>query len=260
VTEATIRGRHRADRRPITPLDDFAQAATGNIAVVGRRAGTAVATSGIVVGMLGVGPAGAAPNELQALPAVDTSSLAAGALTALATAPQVTVGADTEWSFDIPKVKLVKEEVAPPPPPVTTPPPASRDRDRSSTPAPKPPKNGSKIPQAVEGNAVLEIAAKYVGVPYRSGGTSPKGFDCSGFTQYVYGKLGIKLPRTTGAQKNAGTVVSRKDAKPGDLIWSPGHVGIYAGDNMQIDAPRPGKTIQFRSIWQSNPVFIRITG
>ena len=207
--------------------------------------------------MIGVGPASAAPNELSALPAVDTAGLAAGALTALATAPQVTVDADTEWSFDIPKVKVVKEEVAPPPPP--PPPPVSRDNNRAPS-TDKPSKNGGKIPQAVKGNKVLEIAARYVGVPYRSGGTSPKGFDCSGFTQYVFGKLGISLPRTTSGQKSAGTIVSRSDAKPGDIIWSPGHVGIYAGDNMQIDAPRPGKTIQFRSIWQSNPVFVRITG
>ena len=257
MTVATTRGRHRSDRRPLTPLDDLATAATGNIAVVGRRAGAAVATSGIVVGMLGVTPAVAATNEVQALPAVDTASLAAGAMTALATAPQVTVDAQTEWSFDIPKVKLVKEDV-PEAPVVRTPPPASRDTERPPVSTPKP--GSGKIPQAVAGNAVLEMAARYVGVPYRSGGTSPKGFDCSGFTQYVFGKLGISLPRTTSGQKNAGTVVSRKDAKPGDIIWSPGHVGIYAGDNMQIDAPRPGKTIQFRSIWQSSPVFIRISG
>ncbi len=259
MTVVTTRGRHRAARRPITPLDDFALAATGNIAVVGRRAGVAAATSGIVVGMLGVAPAtAAAPNEVAALPAVDTASLAAGALSALATAPQVTVDAETEWSFDIPKVKLVKE-AEPEAPVVRTPPPTSRDTDRAPS-TDKPAKDGGKIPQAVEGNAVLEIAARYVGVPYRSGGSSPKGFDCSGFTQYVFGKLGISLPRTTSGQKKAGTVVSRKDAKPGDIIWSPGHVGIYAGDNQQIDAPRPGKTIQFRSIWQSNPVFIRVTG
>jgi cell wall-associated NlpC family hydrolase len=258
VTAPTTRGRYRAARRPITPLDDLAQAASGSVAAVGRHAGVAAATSGIVVGMIGVSPAHAAPTELSALPAVDTAGLAAGALTALATAPQVTVDADTEWSFDIPKVKVVKEEVAPPPPPpVRSETPTSRDNaPRTETPA----KDGGKVPQAVKGNKVLEIAARYVGVPYRSGGSSPKGFDCSGFTQYVYGKLGISLPRTTGAQKNAGTIVSRKDAKPGDIIWSPGHVGIYAGDNMQIDAPRPGKTIQFRSIWQSNPVFVRITG
>ena len=263
MTVATTRGRHRADRRPLTPLDDIATAATGNIAVVGRRAGSAVATSGIVVGMLGGTSAAAVPGEVQALPAVDTASLAAGALTALATAPQVSVDAQTEWSIDIPKVKLVKE-AEPEAPVVVTPPPVSRDTDRPSnpTPAPEPEKKktSGKVPQAVEGNAVLEMAARYVGVPYRSGGTSPKGFDCSGFTQYVFGKLGISLPRTTSGQKSAGTIVSRSDAKPGDIIWSPGHVGIYAGDNMQIDAPRPGKTIQFRSIWQSNPVFVRITG
>ena len=210
--------------------------------------------------MMGVAPATAAPNELGALPAVDTAGLAAGALSALATAPQVTVDAETEWSFDIPKVKLVKEEVAPPPPPVQrTPPPVSRDTERAPR-VETPVKDGGKVPQAVKGNAVLEMAARYVGVPYRSGGTSPKGFDCSGFTQYVFGKLGISLPRTSSSQKGAGTIVSRKDAKPGDLIWSPGHISIYAGDNQQIDSPRPGKSIQFRSIWQSNPVFIRITG
>jgi cell wall-associated NlpC family hydrolase len=116
------------------------------------------------------------------------------------------------------------------------------------------------VPQTVAGNAVLEIAARYVGVPYVSGGTTPDGFDCSGFTSYVYAQLGITLPRSSADQRNVGVVVSAADALPGDLIWSPGHVGIYAGDGMQIDSPRPGKTIQFRSIWQSNPIFIRVTG
>ena len=60
----------------------------------------------------------------------------------------------------------------------------------------------------------------------------------------------------TGTRLGAGH--DRADALPGDLIWSPGHVGIYAGGNTQIDAPRPGKTIQFRDIWQSDPTFIRV--
>jgi cell wall-associated NlpC family hydrolase len=74
----------------------------------------------------------------------------------------------------------------------------------------------------------------------------------------VYGQLGISLSRSSADQRYAGTVVSRADALPGDLIWSPGHVGIYAGGSTQIDSPRPGKTIQFRDIWQSDPIFIRV--
>ena len=77
---------------------------------------------------------------------------------------------------------------------------------------------------------------------------------------YVYAQLGISLPRSSGAYYSVGVQVSRADALPGDIIVSPGHVGIYAGENMQIDAPRPGKTVQFRSIWQTNPTFVRVIG
>ena len=100
------------------------------------------------------------------------------------------------------------------------------------------------VPQSVSGNAVLEIAARYVGVPYVSGGSTPDGFDCSGFTSYVFAQLGISLPRTSSAQRNAGTVVSRADALPGDLIWSPGHVGIYMGNGMMVHAPTFGDVVK----------------
>ncbi|WP_051196503.1 C40 family peptidase [Jonesia quinghaiensis] len=111
-----------------------------------------------------------------------------------------------------------------------------------------------------ESEKVLAIAKKQVGVKYRSGGTSPRGgFDCSGFTQYVYKKAGVKkLPRTSSAQKSAGKRVSRSKAQPGDLVWSPGHVAIYAGNGKIIDAPRPGKKIAVRKMWQKNAVFIRL--
>lgn len=107
------------------------------------------------------------------------------------------------------------------------------------------------------GAKVVKIAKKYVGTPYRSGGSTPRGFDCSGFTSYVYKKAGVKkLPRSSRAQKHAGKVVSKPI--PGDLIWTPGHVSIYVGKGKQIDAPRPGKTIKVRTIWQSNPTYIRV--
>ncbi|WP_308016394.1 C40 family peptidase [Cellulosimicrobium marinum] len=111
------------------------------------------------------------------------------------------------------------------------------------------------------GSPVVAEAKKHIGVRYRSGGTSPStGFDCSGFTSYVYKKAGAgSLPRTSSAQRHAGRTISKSSARPGDLIWSPGHVAIYLGGNMQIDAPRPGKTIQVRQIWQSSPKFVRVS-
>jgi cell wall-associated NlpC family hydrolase len=198
------------------------------MANVGRRSAVVAASGGLVMSM--AMPASAAPSEgpANSLPPVDVAALTAGARAALATSPVVSVPEDAAWSFDVPAITVVAN-------PKPTPPPA-----RSSTTARSATRSGY-VPQAVAGNAVLEIAARYVGVRYLAGGASPDGFDCSGFVSY-------------------GVRVSRADALPGDIIVSPGHVGIYAGENYQIDSPRPGKTIQFRSIWQSNPIFVRVTG
>ena len=256
MTSTTERARHRAARRPLTRLDDLASAATGSLAIIGQRTAVVAAASGMVVSTALPAAAAPADGRTDALPAVDTSALTAPVRAALATSPVVAVPQDAAWDFATPNLTITENPE--PGPPRARPPSVARSSTRAATAAA--PAAGAAVPQSVAGNAVLEIAARYVGVPYVSGGASPDGFDCSGFTQYVYGQLGISLPRTTTGQRDAGVVVSRADALPGDIIYSPGHVGIYAGDNLQIDAPRPGKTIQFRGIWQSNPVFIRVTG
>lgn len=105
---------------------------------------------------------------------------------------------------------------------------------------------------------VLEVAAQAVGVPYVAGGSSLSGFDCSGFTSWVYRQLGVSLPRTVGGQRNVGTVTG--SPVPGDIIWTSGHVGLYVAPGWQIDAPRPGKSVQVRPIWQTNPLYIHVWG
>jgi cell wall-associated NlpC family hydrolase len=93
-------------------------------------------------------------------------------------------------------------------------------------------------------SGVIAIAKDYMGVPYKWGGTTPKGFDCSGFTQYVFKKAGVSLPRTSSAQGKVGTKVSRSELRSGDLVMFPGHVGIYIGDGMFIHSPSPGKSVR----------------
>jgi cell wall-associated NlpC family hydrolase len=106
---------------------------------------------------------------------------------------------------------------------------------------------------------VLAIAAQYEGLMYSYGGTSPStGFDCSGFTQYVFRQIGISLPRTAEQQRQAVTPVS--NPQPGDLVFfgSPAyHLGIYAGNGMMWDSPRSGKAVALRSIWSSSVTYGR---
>jgi peptidoglycan DL-endopeptidase CwlO len=126
---------------------------------------------------------------------------------------------------------------------------------------PQQPAGGSAIGAAVAAGqtsappsrygGVVGIAMKYLGVPYRWGGASPStGFDCSGFTMYVYAQVGVSLPHFTGAQWAMGTPVSRSQLQPGDLVFfnGLGHMGIYVGGNNFIHAPHTGDVVKISSM------------
>jgi cell wall-associated NlpC family hydrolase len=106
--------------------------------------------------------------------------------------------------------------------------------------APPPPSNGG----------VVAIAMRYLGVPYVWGGASPAGFDCSGFTMYVYAQVGVSLPHNAAAQYGYGTPVSRSQLAPGDLVFFDGlgHVGIYVGGGSFIHAPHTGDVVKISSL------------
>ena len=102
--------------------------------------------------------------------------------------------------------------------------------------------------------SLLDEAAKYLGIYYVWGGSTPAGFDCSGFTQYVCRANGISIPRVADDQLHGpGTYVTRSQLQPGDLVFFgsgdyASHVGMYVGDGMMIHSPSTGKAIQYTSI------------
>lgn len=102
----------------------------------------------------------------------------------------------------------------------------------------------------VTGQQVLDFAAQFIGTPYRYGGSSPAGFDCSGLVYYTYKNMGYTLNRTASGQAQNGIWVAKEDLQIGDIvlfgtpsnIW---HAGIYAGDGMFIHSPQSGDRVKY---------------
>ena len=112
------------------------------------------------------------------------------------------------------------------------------------------PEYDPNLPGARYGN-VVAIALQYLGVPYVWGGSSPStGFDCSGFTAYVYAQVGVSLPHHAASQYGMGTPVPYAQLAPGDLVFFSGlgHVGIYIGGGQYVHAPQTGDVVKISSV------------
>ncbi len=107
---------------------------------------------------------------------------------------------------------------------------------------------------AGDSSSLVRTALAYRGSRYTSGGTGRGGFDCSGFTRYIYSKFGIQLPHSSAAQSKLGVSVSRDELKPGDLVFfhttrrSISHVGIYIGNSQFVHASNHGRGVTVDSL------------
>jgi cell wall-associated NlpC family hydrolase len=115
------------------------------------------------------------------------------------------------------------------------------------------------VPTNTLGGQAVALAYRFLGVPYVWAGASPSGFDCSGLTMYVYGRLGIKLGHYTGFQYYQGRRVARDQLEPGDLVFFhmssggvPGHEGMYVGNGSFIHAPRRGDVVKISSLFETS--------
>ncbi|WP_017178076.1 C40 family peptidase [Actinomyces timonensis] len=261
--------RHRAAKRPTTPLTEVAPATRRGIALA--------ASSGLALTMVASGAATASvaePAEASAgsLEASGLNQLALDAHTAVTTNAAIVVGTDVQADTFNHESEAAEATAAEAPKPVVeTPAPqaeqaqeARAEQGDASTQqaaaqaAPAAQAQPAAAPASASGSSIVSIAMQYVGTPYVYGGSSPSGFDCSGFVQYVYAQAGISLPRTSGAQAAAGTAVSMSEAQPGDIVYYGYHVGIYAGNGMMIDAGNESTGVVYREIWGTPISFIRI--
>lgn len=112
----------------------------------------------------------------------------------------------------------------------------------------------ASLTSSSEGDAVVAYAEQFLGTPYVYGGNTPSGFDCSGFTSYVYANTYQSIPRVAQSQFDAITSVSREELLPGDLVFfgssssSISHVGIYVGDDTFIHSPHTGDVVKYDSL------------
>ena len=239
-------GRHRAPGR-YNPLSEL----TG---IVAQSAQPAVKTSAVLAASGGLVaafaiPATAAPAEKpEAAPA-------ASAPVAAVKAPATPAPSQTAFG-EIGFTATAKPKPTPRPAPAPAPAPAP---ERTEQAASRSVERAPIAPTKPATGGILGIAAQYEGIMYSYGGTSPEtGFDCSGYTQYVFRQVGISLPRTAEEQRQAVTTVS--NPQPGDLVFfgaPAGHVGIYAGNGKMWDSPRSGKAVALRDIWSADVTYGR---
>lgn len=244
--------RHRKATRPLTPLT--------SVSPMARRSMAVAASSGLAATMIATGAHAAGVHDASASAGSLESgmgAIAAPARDAVVTNAAIAAG-EVAAAADLETVSAVSVEAAVEETPAQTPADHAGATAEQAGVADAAAPAYASAPANASGSSILGLALQYTGVPYVYGGSTPAGWDCAGFVQYVYGQAGIALPRTSQAQGSAGTLVSAAEAQPGDIVYYGYHVGIYAGDGMMIDAGTPETGTVYRPVWGSPIGYIRV--
>lgn len=218
-----IQARHRKASRPLTPLSDLAPAT--------RRGFAVAASSGLALTMIASGANAAgqdAENLRSSAGTLKVGLVAEAESLAASNAPiKVSEQVAADDAAVVTEVETVTAEVV-------------QERNAVAT-----------------GQGLIDYGMQFLGVPYVWGASSPTAFDCSGFVSYVYASIGVSIPHQSSAIRNmaGASVVSASEAQAGDIMWWPGHVGLYAGDGMVLESVPGGVT--YRAVWGS-PTYLRV--
>lgn len=217
-----------------------------------RSGALIAASSGLIATAFAPSAHAVAGDGSHRLASVDMTALAQETHKEVATAPAVQVASDAKLKIESKAVKVTPAPEPEPEPVVETPavPEAEAAAEEVEPATPDYASDGSIGAQAIS------IAMQYIGIAYTYGGESPEtGFDCSGLIKYVYAQLGVDLPHSSSSMVAAGYQVA--SPIPGDIVWTQGHVSLYAGDGMVVEAANYGSPVRYTEQWQDYAVYIR---
>ena len=255
---SSVKARHRKAAPPLTPLSTAGPVARRGLAVA---ASSGLALTIITSGANAAGDGTDVGDSAGALTNAGVDTLANEAREAVTTNAAITTSETSRLEASDPVAEVTAEAPVFEQPAAQEPAPQVEEVSAPAAeqaPAPAEEAAPQQAPAAPSASgSIAATAMQYVGSPYVWGAEGPSAFDCSGLVSYVYGQFGTSLPHSSEGIRSVGTVISAAEAQPGDVIWWPGHVAIYAGDGMMVSAEDESTGVRYLPV-RSGGTFLRM--